>query len=186
MGILVLLGAAAVLIPVSMSIRAKDSRDGDVERMRKLYLSLAIYESQSDGQMPSTLDQARYVLPEPGILLSDADPFLSAPSPFPVDAGLPDFRRSASSRISFTYVFAYKAAKAADVPDWSELKYQETKGFLANEWQGTIKTEGDFKARVSGPLLRLNTNGALVTKDRPSPVEIGDYKSLFEDSNPPK
>ena len=177
---------AAVLFPLAASMRKKDSLDVDVMRMRKLYMTLAIYESENAGSMPATLEQARYLMPETVMLQSTKDPYVGSADRYPVDGGLPDFKVDAPERISFTYVYAYSAAGKNSTIPWEEYKYLNLNGFLANEWQGEVTREGSFKAKVSGKLIRLNTDGALRIEERAATNEIGDFKSLFAKADPTK
>jgi hypothetical protein len=177
LGLLVLLVGAAIVYEVAISLAAKQSMRGDVENMRKLYLSLALYEGDENGWMAPDLLAARDRVPDDGCYLSDKDPYLKASGPFPIDGGLPQ-SLGAPVRISYAYLFAHERAKGLKLKPWYELKFDPTIGFLADEWRGSVKPLGAFDAEVTGMLFRLNTDGALHVLERRQRM-LGDENALF-------
>ncbi|MEZ0325773.1 MAG: type II secretion system protein [Fimbriimonas sp.] len=178
LAILVIGVAGAVIFGVARSLQGKELVRGDVGNMQKVYLSLALYETESDGWLPADLLMARDRMPEDAVYLSNADPFANAEGPFPVDPGLPSWRVDSPIRVSYSYLYAFVQAGKTQAKPWYELKYDPKVGLLADEWQGKVTAGEGFQATVSGTLLRLNTDGALMTRQRGS-KPIGDVQELF-------
>ncbi len=178
LALLVVAIAAGVLLAVAKSLQGRELAKGDVDNMRKIYLSLALYESEENGWLPSNLLMARDRMPEDSVYLSNTDPFVGQAAPFPIDPGLPTWRVESPVRISYSYLYAFVEAGKTKAKPWYELKYDPTVGLLADEWQGEVTPGTGFDATVSGNLFRLNTDGALSIRKRPT-GPIGNVEQLF-------
>ncbi len=178
LAVMVVALAGAAIFFVSRSLQGKELARGDVDSMRKIYLSLALYESEENGWMPTNLLMARDRMPEDAVYLSSGDPFVSASGPFPVEPGLPSWRLESPVRISFSYLYSFVEAGKTQAKPWYELKFDPTVGLLADEWQGKVSAAGGFQAKVSGVVLRLNTDGALFSHDR-GETGLGNVQDLF-------
>lgn len=148
-------------------------------RMQRIYVALSLYEAGWNGEMPNELSSATPYLPNPSDLTSSRDPFASAAGPFPLDAGLPAAKRTASRRVSDAYLFAHRAAGRIRVPAWAQARYDGPLGLIANEWSGTVKPTEAFQAEVSGLVLRVTVEGNLVQVLRDGPKPLGDTDDLF-------
>jgi hypothetical protein len=147
-------------------------------RMQRIYVALSMYESQADGEFPPSLTAAKPYLSNLRDLKSSRDPYLDASGPFPFDAGLPD-RFGSETRISDTYLNAHRLAGRIKTAPWHEARLDPTLGVLASEWSGSVDPKGDFKADVSGLILRITTDGSLVRVLRTGPKPLGNAEDLF-------
>jgi type II secretory pathway pseudopilin PulG len=176
----VLAVGAAILVPIAMVLQGRRQEETDVERMRSLYIAMAMYEQDQNGQLPPDLLVARDYTQDDRVLLSVRDPFVSAQaSAFPVDAGLPNWRVESPVRISYAYLYAFVQAGQATTEPWEQLKFNPAVGLLASEWQGGVDAGQNFQANVRGTLYRINTDGALYSYDRGGPKPLGDPQDLF-------
>ncbi len=175
----VLLVAGAVLIPIAMSMQGRQLAEGDLARMRRVYVALVMYEEQVDANLaPSLVAVAPYA--DAADFASAADPFVGAGvDSYPNDPGLPDGARSAPSRISFSYLYAFVNAGNAKAKPWAEAKFDPSIGLLANEWLGSVTAGRDFHAIVGGPVHRLMTDGSATTLRREGRKPLGDVQDLF-------
>lgn len=171
--------AIAIVGLLWQRMSARETFTAEGERMRQIYINLSIYEGQFDGQLPSALPQLEFLLAPKAIYSSAADPYRDATGPFPVDAGLPDRTERSEFRISDSYLYAHVAAGKLKVGPWAESRFDPSLGLLANEFLGGVKAQGDFRARVSGPVLRVNTDGSLSRVQRAGESELGDAETLF-------
>lgn len=147
--------------------------------MRQIYVNLSIYEGQFDGELPTALPQLQFMMASKPTFVSASDPYRDAVGPYPIDPGLPESAEKSPFRISDSYLYAHAAAGKIKVPRWAEAKFDPALGLLANEFLGDVRAEGTFRARVSGPVLRVNTDGSLVKVPRSGEAELGDAETLF-------
>lgn len=173
MGVLVL--AAAILIPIGMSMFRRSSRGRDVERMRDLYVSLTMYQEGAGGEPPPDLSFLNAYQPDPGAYVALNDPYAAASGPFPVDGSLPKGNRTSPYRISFAYLWAHKKGLK-----WETVFKQPHVGLIADEWLGNVAATGNFAANVSGTLMRVNVDGSLTTTNRTALTALGSTKDLFD------
>jgi hypothetical protein len=180
LGLVVLLIAVGVVALVALSMNRRDRVSRDVSRMRTLYISAAMYESDNNGVLPPDLGAARTYVPESLAYQATGDPFVGVNAEgYPIDAGLPDGPATSPVRISYTYLYALSNAGKAKAKPWSELKFDPKVGLLANEWEGSVSAAAPFHAQVSGKLLRLNTDGSLHTLNLPDERQLGDAEKVF-------
>jgi hypothetical protein len=183
LAIFVLLVAAAVVFAVARSLAGRAQTRGDVDNLRTIYLSVALYESDQNGELPPDLLAIRDLVPGDETFLASRDPYAAVGDGGneqlkPVDAGLPAWRVESPIRISFTFLNAFATAGKVKTKPWSELKFDPKVGLLASEWEGTVEPTGSFGARVSGKVLRLNTDGALAQSTR-SEGALGNVQDVF-------
>jgi hypothetical protein len=174
----ILVLAGLVVFTIARSMQTRRRLTSDVDSMRTIYVSLALYETDENGQMAADLLSAREWMPDDLVYQSISDPFVGDAGPFPVEPGLPSSRLESPVRISFSFIYAFATAGKAKVKPWAELKFDPLVGFLANEWQGEVQASSRFQATVSGKVLRLNTDGALHEYTAPSRA-LGDPQVLF-------
>jgi hypothetical protein len=180
LGLAVLLIALGVVALVGFSVNGRDRVGRDVGRMRSLYMSTAMYESDNNGFLPPSLAAARNYVPDSLAYLASKDPFVGVKADgYPIDAGLPDGPATSPTRISYTYLYALANAGKVKAKPWSELKFDPKVGLIADEWEGSVAASAAFKAQVSGKLLRLNTDGSLHVLNLPGERPLGDAQRLF-------
>ena len=179
LALIVVILAAAIVIPVTLSLQKRKLSQVDIGRMRNLYLSLAMYESQQSDTMPPTLSAIQGGLTEDSTFQSIDDPFLSGYDKYPTEPGLPKWRVDQRIRTSFSYLLAYGTAGKVKLKPWYEMKWDPKIGLLADEWQAKVTTGAPFEAQVDGPVLRLSTDGSLKTIARSGQKAIGDSQDLF-------
>jgi hypothetical protein len=130
--------------------------------------------------MPPDLLAAREFTPDDLTFLSTGDPFAAeGGGPFPSDGSIPTYRPIAPMRISFSYLYAFRSAGLAEVPDWTAARFDPRVGLLANEWQGSVRPGDNFTAEVAGQVQRITTDGSLATIRRGGPKALGDLQDLF-------
>jgi len=177
---LVVLLAGAIIGSFAWIGSRQNVQESEAERMRKVYVALSMYEPVFDGRPAPDLHAIRdLVLPID--LVSERDPYAKVNgSLFPNDPGIPTGQRQSAHRISFAYLWAHQKAKRIKVPNWSATRLDPKIGLLASEWTGEVKPQKNFQAQVTGPVIRLNTDGALyVLPDRGGPKPLGDAQDLF-------
>lgn len=174
LGVGVLVLAAAILIPMGLSMVHHSSAGRDVERMRDLYVSLTMYQESAGGEPPPDLTFLSAYQPDPRAYIAFNDPYVTARGPFPVDGGLPNGKRVSRDRISFTYLGAYQTHFS-----WLNISRESRIGLIADEWGGAIVTSGNFDAKVSGALMRISVDGSLTTTNRTYLTSIGSQKEIF-------
>ncbi|HSI71545.1 MAG TPA: hypothetical protein VK934_00080 [Fimbriimonas sp.] len=178
LALLVVLLAGGTVFLIGRSMERQNRVASDVDAMRSIYVSLALYESDLDGAMAPDLLAARAWMPNDTVYQSNQDPFAKVAGPFPIEPGLPTSQLASPLRISYSFLYAFASAGKAKVKPWPELRFDPLVGFLANEWQGQVEPSDNFQATVSGRLLRLNTDGALHVLDLRS-RQLGDPQVLF-------
>jgi len=180
LGVVVLAIAAAIVYSIGMSMSRKNVLGEDAEAMRRVYVAVSMYEESVDGLPAPDLTKINLYLPEAASYQAVGDPYVAEAGPFPLDGGLPSSPRISPFRISFAYLWAYRPANPDPLWDWTRLSKDSNVGFLANEWSGHVNPAGDFRANVSGRVLRLNRDGSLFqTPDRGGPKPLGDAGDLF-------
>lgn len=148
-------------------------------KMRRLYIALSMYESQWDGEPAPTLAHIIPLVSEPTDFTSQKDPYRDAKAPFPVDGGIPKSPRNSPVRVSFTYLWAHRSINGMKTAPWSQVRQDPGHGFLVSEWRGSVEPTGDYGAKVGGKILRVNSDGSLVTLHRHGTQSLGDAEELF-------
>jgi hypothetical protein len=162
--------AAAIVVGIGLVGRRRADDKNDVGRMRELYVGLSLYEEgNSSADPPSLLPLVPY-LSGPDVFLASADPYAATSAKrFPDDAGLPDGPRDSPFRISFDYA-----------GDFAQRSSTSRRVVLADEWTGSVSATGDFHAEVGGPVLQVDSDGAIFRKaDRGGPKPLGNITDLF-------
>lgn len=180
LGCLGALIVAAVLGGFAWRMLRSSADEGDASRMRRVYVALSMYEQASGGPAPDLL-AARYFGADDADFRSERDPFAKAAgAAFPIDSGMPDRSRRSPIRISFSYLWAFRTAGRVTTKPWLAVRGDPHIGLLASEWGGSVQPGSDFWANVSGPVLRINTDGSLFkTGDRGGPKPVGNAEDLF-------
>lgn len=182
LALIVILAAAAILIPIANRTLQKNLLLTESGRMRQIYVALAYYEEQYDSMAAPSLVAASTYDPKKADYLSGLDPFANTPSPtgaFPCDPGL-DNDETSTFRISFSYLPNYMRAGKIKLKPWAETRLDGSIGELADEWYGSVDAGTPFHAKVAGRLLRINTDGSVyVLPDRGGPKPLGDVQDLF-------
>ncbi len=180
LAVLVVIIALAILLPISLRNKRGNLLLDESGRMRKVYISLSLYEEQYDTlPAPNLLAAATYD-PVHEDFLSGLDPYAhTQATSFPSDPGL---EKSAPSpfRISFSYIQNFLQEGKLKVKPWAVARTDPTLGVLGNEWYGSVTPTDNFQAQVSGRLMRINTDGSVyVLEDRGGPKSLGDAQDLF-------
>lgn len=162
----VALSVAILFMITQLTFRAKSEQEGG-RRMRRVYVALALYESDWGGAPASRLDQTASFV-DPADLVSPEDPRSGAKGGEPLDPLLPELGK-VSSRISITYLPHWILAKRAGDFSWKKERYNPRVGLLADPWQG-----GKF-----GRILRVNTDGSLFTLSRSESDVSPTFDDLF-------
>lgn len=174
--------AAAILIPIAKRSSGNSLLLNESGRMRKVYVALTLYEEQFDQQPAPNLLAASVYDPNQADYASGLDPFVKsqpAGQGFPIDPGL-DGSEKSPFRISFSYLPNFVRAGKLSIKPWAETRLDPKVGELADEWFGSVQAEEPYHAKVSGALLRINTDGAVyVLPDRGGPKSLGDPQDLF-------
>jgi len=162
--------AAVVVLGIGYRMMRKNGEDELAGCMAKVYVALSMYSESYDGTFPPNLLAIGPNLSSPDDLTLPGDPYVSAAGPFPNDGSLPGGPRKASTRVSFSYLWDFPIAK--------EMKKQPP-GLLADEWGGEVEATGDFGANVAGPVVRINSDGALAKTTARTQEPLGSFRSLF-------
>ena len=172
--------AAAILYPLAKRQQSKSLLLDESGRMRKLYVALAFYEEQYDNQPAPSLAVAATFDPNRVNYISDLDPFRNSKAQsFPLDPGILN-NESSSFRISFSYIQNFIRNDKIKVKPWEETRTDPKIGEIADEWTGGVSPGQPFAAQVSGPVIRIGTDGAVfVLADRGGPKALGDAEDLF-------
>ena len=180
LAISVVVVAAAILYPLAIRQQDKSLLLDESGRMRRLYVALTFYEEQYDGQPAPSLAVAATFNPNRVNYLSDLDPFRdSKAQSFPLDPGILN-RESSAFRISFSYIQNFIRNDKIRVKPWAEARTDPKIGEIADEWTGGVSPGKPFAAQVSGPVIRIGTDGAVfVLADRGGPKALGDAGDLF-------
>ena len=180
LAITVIVIAAAVLYPLASRQQSKSLLLDESGRMRRLYVALSFYEEQYDNQPAPSLTLASAYEPNRSYYVSDLDPFKDTKAPsYPLDPGITN-HELASFRISFSYIQNFIRNEKIKVKPWDEVRMDPKVGELADEWTGSVSADEPFKAHVSGPVIRIGTDGAVfVLADRGGPKELGNPDDLF-------
>lgn len=179
LGVVVLAIAGAIVYSIGLSMSRKNILGADAEAMRRVYVALSLYEESVDGLPAPDLTAVSIYLPEPACYQAEGDPYVAEAGPFPLDGGLPSSPRTSPYRISLAYLWAYRPAKPDPLWNWATLSKDSNMGFLANEWRGNVTPKGDFRADVSGSVLRVNRDGSLFQTPDRGPKPLGDVRDLF-------
>lgn len=180
LALLVVVVAAAVVIPIGMSSRSRRSQAVDVQRMRNVYMALAMYETEVDQMLPPDLSLARNYAQNDDQFQSELDPYVGIGGPYPVDGSLPEWKRTSPIRISFAYLYSFAEAGRLHPAPWPKAKFERSLGLIADEWTGTVRRAGNFGATVGGPLWRVTVDGSAVRIPRGGPKPIGNAADLFK------
>lgn len=176
----VLLFGAAVVGLVAWRVSGRQTVESEHARLRRVYVALSLYEAAHDVQPAPNLLATKPYLETSDSLRSPRDPYMATRAArFPTDPGLPEGRRSAPERISFSYLWAFRSQGAVRVKPWSVTRADARVGLLASEWLGEIEPLGNFQAAVSGPVARLSTEGAALRVARPGAQRLGNAETLF-------
>jgi hypothetical protein len=181
LAIVVVLAAAAILIPVAVKTQNKNLMIGESGRMRQVYIALMSYEALYDNMPAPNLVAASTYDPNHLDYLSALDPFIRtvSPSGYPMDPGLQNGEIS-PFRISVSYLPNFMRAGKIMVKPWAVTRDDPRIGELADEWYGSVNPGSPFQAQVGGRLLRVNTDGSVyVLPDRGGPKPLGDAQDLF-------
>jgi hypothetical protein len=177
-----------ITIPIYNRVRSGSMEDIDIDRMRKVYVALSLYESVNEGQPAENLLGVRSYLGDNRLLISDKDPWAdfqpsrnSKEGNFPLDPELPKSEERSPIRISFSYLPDFVRAGKTKIPNWRAALTNPRIGILSSGWQGSVTATGDpFVAELFGPVLRINMDGSLFRlKDRGGIGTMGDPQSLF-------
>ena len=174
----VVLVGIAVLVGLGWRTTNRQGVLDEAARLQSLYVALASYESQFDGLPAPSIGMAAPFVRSRNDFQSGADPYRSAVGPYPIDGGLPE-AVAGEFRISDAYLWAHRIAKKMRTPEWQAARQDPTLGVLATEWLGQVTRTGSFRAQVSGLVLRVNTDGAVVRVQRGGPKALGDVEDLF-------
>jgi hypothetical protein len=133
-----------VFVPLARYLMGSTEQRIDAERMRRVYMALSLYEMSNGGLPASNLGLVRQDV-EALDLQSVDDPEAGgkAAGDYPLDPALPNLPLRAPTRVSWTYRWHWPNAG-----DPVAVRMDPRKGLLASWW--------------SGPVLRVNTGGALV------------------------
>jgi len=180
LAIIVIVVAAAILIPVGLFRRKSNLILDESGRMRKVYVALSLYEEQYDQQPAPSLVAASYFDPVRADFTTPRDPYSDVKATqFPIDPGL-DLKETSPFRISFAYIQNYLRANKLKAKPWPQLRLDPLIGVLGNEWYGDSTATDNFHANVKGRLMRINTDGSVfVLPDRGGPKQLGDAQDLF-------
>ncbi len=163
----------AIILPLLRVTAGKKATSNEIKRMRQIFMGLTSYEQDQSGVPAPNLVSARRYVFDDRLLTSSNDPYRES-KVAPVDAGLPDGERTAQVRVSDTYIWAYFLGK----PNAPRSTVDQRIGLIANEWQGSVSAEGDFKATVSGKVHRVMMDGSFQSIDLPS-RHLGEAQRLF-------
>ena len=178
--VLVVIIALAILIPISLRSKRGNLLLDESGRMRKVYIALSLYEEQYDTQPAPNLLAASVYDPVHEDFLSELDPYVRAQATsFPSDPGIENSTPS-PFRISFSYIQNFLQAGKLKIKPWVIARTDPTLGVIGDEWYGSVTPTENFRANVSGRLMRINTDGSVfVLEDRGGPKALGDAQDLF-------
>jgi len=171
-----------ITVPIYKRVRNQDRIAGDAQQMRRIFTAWALYGSDHNDQPAPSLRPVRYQLLDDRQFISETDPFAQTPGDhFPLEPLLPSGSELSTVRISYAYLLNFSRAGKIKIPSWAEAEQDRKLGLLTSVWQGTAEpTERPFEARVSGPYVRVNTDGSVFTLNSPLHPEIfGDANDLF-------
>lgn len=182
LALFVIASAALIIFPLAVRTQNRNLLLNESGRMRRLFFSLTLYETVNDSMPAPSLVTVRTFDPNLADYRSGLDPFANVQSPstgFPCDPGLNSEEKS-PFRISFSYLQNFVRAGKVSIKPWSEAKFDNQLGELADEWYGSIEPGAPFQAQVGGRLLRINADGSVyVLQDRGGPKPLGDAQDLF-------
>ena len=180
LAIIVIVVAAAILIPVGLRRGKSNQLLDESGKMRKVYIALSLYEEQYDTQPAPNLVAASAFDPIHADFVTPLDPYVeNKAAQYPLDPGL-DNSETSPFRISFSYIQNFIRNGKLHTKAWEITRRDPNIGVLANECYGNVNATGNYHANVSGRLLRINTDGSVyVLPDRGSPKQLGDSGDLF-------
>jgi hypothetical protein len=138
-----------VFVPLARWLRGGTEQRIDADRMRRVFMALSLYEMSNDGLPAPNLGLVRQDV-EAVDFQSVDDPEAgkaNANQTFPLDPALPNLPLTSPIRVSWTYRWHWPNAG-----DPRAVRMDPRKGLLASWW--------------SGPVLRVNTGGALIRAPR--------------------
>ncbi len=179
---LVLAAFMLITVPIYRRVRNQDGMTGDAQQMRRIYTAWALYSSDHNDQPAPSLRPVRYQLLDDRQFVSALDPFADASgSRFPIEPLLPSWGEPSTVRISYAYLLNFAKAGKIKIPVWAEAEQDRKLGLLTSVWHGNPEPSGQpFQAHLSGPYLRINTDGSVFTLISPRhPDAFGNADDLF-------
>lgn len=170
-----------ITVPIYLRAQSKSLSSIDEGRMRSVYVALSVYESENQEAPAPSLVAVRSQLADDTLLLSQEDPFSNYRSKsFPVDPELPGLPEKSPVRISFSYLNNFIRTRIEPNTSWQAERLNSLTGVLSSGWSGQVDlTVEPFTARLYGPVLRINMDGALFRAPNRRSGRMGDYKALF-------
>jgi hypothetical protein len=176
--LLVVLLFAAIVFPIYFRAQRRTFEDADLRQVRKVYLAWSLYQGDFNGQPAPSLLALGSRLESDAVLRSELDPF-QGDGPFPVEPMLPEIEVTSNVRVSYAYLPNFVRNGRVSVRSWDEYLLDPQAGLMASVWRpGMTPSALPFRSPVSGPILRLFTDGSV--RMVPTKGEVyGDPKALF-------
>jgi hypothetical protein len=172
----ILLLTAAIVTPVYLRVRRTETAEQDVERMRRVFAAIAMYQEDHAGAMPAHLAQL-HGLVEPADLVSPNDPAPQNSGDYPIEPALPDLPERTDQRISYAYLGNFIRTGKGPIKSWSQVT--PPTGLLANVWDGSTTLDGSMRPHGSGPVQRVRMDGSLYVLPSRSPGDGVSFEDLF-------
>lgn len=150
----------AIFVPLAMRVTEGRDETEDAGRMRRVYVALALYESEHDGLPAPNLGLIRRDV-NPFDLASINDPHVGEGSDFPLDPAVPTLKLRSISRVSWTYRWHWP-----NPGDPGTVRLDPRNSVLASWWTGSIDATSPDGHGCTGPAMRIQVDGSLVTTPR--------------------
>lgn len=170
--------AAAIVVLFSATLNRRNDDAGTMERLRRVYVAVSLYQFDNQSAYPPFLDDVLRDLDGPTDLQSSRDPFLSAPGPYPRDAGLLEGPKG-KHRISLLYLPAHRDAGKVGKDAFRNWEGDPLGALLILPWHGTVAPGANFGAEVSGKQIRIQFDGSATSREVKEPTSITDSLKMF-------
>jgi hypothetical protein len=173
----VLLVTAVTLVWMHGYISSNTDQSIDAARMRTIYGAMFLYASSNNDTPPSSLLQLRRDLSKDEWLEAVNDPWakkgpIERSEPPSQDPAFPDKAPPSPVRISFTYLPMWTRYGGVKVNDWRQEMNLPQIGVLASYWYGEIDRSDPDGRSCSGPVVRIDMDGAARTVQRRNKSEL--------------
>ncbi|MBI1331398.1 MAG: prepilin-type N-terminal cleavage/methylation domain-containing protein [Armatimonadetes bacterium] len=185
---------SALTLAVFANARRSALASKDIVSLHEIYAALALYESDANDVMPSTLNKALNYYASTDILMSDLDSRKEMPaSGWTATPFVPCGHERLRYKISFAYLKTFSSSNNdGKNSEWSLLRSESQIGLLASPWDG-VPVDGPLSEGrcgetvfqvsgipLDGPIHRINMDGSYFKlRKRRSIYALGSLMDFF-------